>query len=111
MDLVDKYITEIEDQGCTKLACISREWFDMHALEERPHELPIWNENLALKKVVDYISYDSTNKSVYSSIDLVDRGIMEMKNLGGKGFSCFCNEFFVITDITLTCEQPQKYIL
>ena len=46
----------MEVQGCTKLACIDRKLFDMHALEERPHELPIWNEDLALKKVVDYVS-------------------------------------------------------
>ena len=37
--------------------------------------------------MVDYISYGSTNKISYSSIDWVDKGIMEMKNLGGKGFS------------------------
>ena len=52
-DLVDKYITEMEDQGCTKLTCIGRELFDMHDLKERPHEPPIWNEYLVLKKVVD----------------------------------------------------------
>ena len=31
-DLVDKYITEMEDQGCTKIACIDRELFDMNSL-------------------------------------------------------------------------------
>ena len=35
MDLVDKCIIELEDQGCIKLACICREWFDMDTLEER----------------------------------------------------------------------------
>ena len=33
MDWVDKYITEIEDQGCTRIACISRGLFDMHTLK------------------------------------------------------------------------------
>ena len=45
MDLIDKYITEMEDQGCTKLACIDREMFYIHSLKEIYHELPIWNED------------------------------------------------------------------
>ena len=41
MDWVDKYTIEMEDQVCTRLACISRGLFEMHALEEKPHELPL----------------------------------------------------------------------
>ena len=44
-ELIYKYIIEMEDQGCTKLSCVSREWFDMHSLEERPHKMPVWNED------------------------------------------------------------------
>ena len=56
MDLVDKYITEMESQGCTSLARIYRKWFGVHALEEIPHDIPIWNEELGFKKVADSIS-------------------------------------------------------
>ena len=41
----------------------------------------------------------------------MDRDIIEMKALGGKGFFCFCNKFFVITDIVLIGEQQQRLIL
>ena len=36
-ELIDKYTTKMEDKGCTKLARIGREMFDMHALKERAH--------------------------------------------------------------------------
>ena len=62
------------------------------------------------RKLDDHIPYGSTNKSVYSSIDWVDRDIFGMKTLGGK-FFYFCNNFFVVTDIVLTCEQKQRLIL
>ena len=42
MDWVDKFIGEIEDQGCTRIACISRGLFDMHALKGKPHEISLW---------------------------------------------------------------------
>ena len=38
------------------------------------------------------------------------RDIFGMKTLGGK-FFYFCNNFFVLTDIVLTCEQQQRLIL
>ena len=43
-ELVDKYIIEMEDQGCTKHTCIGREIFGMHSLKEISHKLPVWNE-------------------------------------------------------------------
>ena len=42
MDWVDKYITKIEDQGCTRISCINRGLFDMHAWMETPYEIPLW---------------------------------------------------------------------
>ena len=60
--------------------------------------------------MADYIPYESENKIPYSSIDWVDRDIFGMKTLGGKKFY-FCNNFFVVTDIVLTCEQKQRIIL
>ena len=41
MDWVGKYIIEMEDQGCTKIACIGRELFDMHALKGIHNEILI----------------------------------------------------------------------
>ena len=56
-----------------------------------------------LEEVVDHIPYGSANKSPYSSIDSVDKDIFGMKTLGSKEFY-FCNQFYVVTDIVLTCE-------
>ena len=39
---VGKYFTEMEDQGCTRIACISRGLLDMHNVKGKPHELPLW---------------------------------------------------------------------
>ena len=36
------------------------------------------------EEVADHIPYVSTNKILCSSIDWVDRDIIEMNNLGGK---------------------------
>ena len=101
----------MEDQGCTKLACISREWFDMHALEERPQELPIWNEDLDLKKVADYISNILAIQSVYLSMDWVDRYITKREIHRGKIYYCFYDNYFGFIDDFLPCEQQQRYIL
>ena len=60
--------------------------------------------------MAENIQYGSENKILYSSIDLVERNIFGMKTLGGKEFY-FCNKFFVVTDIVLTCEQKQRLIL
>ena len=49
IDWVGKYITEMEDQGCTRIACISRGLFDMYTLKGKPHKLPLWMEDLALE--------------------------------------------------------------
>ena len=40
----------------------------------------------------------------------MDRDIFGMKTLGGKNLY-FCNNFFVVTDIVLMCEQQQRIIL
>ena len=39
---VDKYITKIKDQGCTKIACINRGLFDMHAWKETNYDITLW---------------------------------------------------------------------
>ena len=57
MDWIQMYIIEMEVQRCTSFSCIYREFFDMHALEERPQEIPIWIEYLAMKRVSDYIPH------------------------------------------------------
>ena len=62
------------------------------------------------RKMADHIPYGSENKSAYSSIDCMDRDIFGMKTLGGK-FFYFCNNFFVVTDISLTCGKPQIFNL
>ena len=90
---VDKYITKIEDQGCTKIACINRGLFDMHAWKETPYDITLWMVYSAPEDVADHIPYVSKNKIPYSSIDWVDRDIFGMKTLGGK-FFYFCNNFF-----------------
>ena len=65
------------DENCRAL-------FDMPALKEIPYETPLWVAYSSLEEVVDHIPYGSTNKSLYSSSDGEDRGIIQMKNLGGK---------------------------
>ena len=75
---VDKYITKIEDQGCTKIACINKGLSDTHAQKEMVESGP--------EEVADHIPYESANKIPYSSIDWVDRDTLGMKTLGGKDF-------------------------
>ena len=62
MNWVGKYITEMEDQGCTRIACISRGLFDMHTLKGKPHEMPLWVVDSSLEEVVDHTPYGSSNK-------------------------------------------------
>ena len=61
-------------------------------------------------KMDDHITYGSANKIPYSSIDWVDRDTFGVKNVGGEEFN-FCNNFFVGTDIVLTCGKPQGFKL
>ena len=82
----------------------------MHPWKETPYETTLWMVYFSLEEVADQIPYGSENKSPYSSIDWVDRNIFGMKTLGGKEFY-FCNKFFVVTDIVLTCEQKQRFNL
>ena len=58
----------MEAQGCTSIAHICKELFDMHALKKILHYSHIWRKYLSLKKMADYISYGSTNKSVYDPL-------------------------------------------
>ena len=58
----------------------------MHALKGKPHEFPLLVVDSSPEEVDDHIPYGSTNKSPYSSIDWVDRDIIEIKTLGGKRF-------------------------
>ena len=57
MDWVDKYITKIEDQGCTKIACINRGLFDMHARKETLYDITLWMVYYYLEDVSDHIPY------------------------------------------------------
>ena len=66
IDWVDKYIIEMNDQGCTRIAWIGKELFDIHILEERPRELPILKENLDMNNMVVYTSLGETRK--YTSL-------------------------------------------
>ena len=109
MDWVDKYITKIEDQGCTRISCINRGLFDMHPWKETPYETTLWMVYFSLEEVADKIPYGSKNKSLYSSIDWVDRNIFRMKTLGGKEFY-FCNKIFVVTDIVLHVNKNKDLI-
>ena len=95
--------TYLMDENCRAL-------FDMPALKEIPYETPLWVAYSSLEEVVDHIPYGSTNKSLYSSSDGEDRGIIQMNNLGGKWFFYFYN-VFVVTDIVLTCKQQRRFIL
>ena len=54
------------------------------------------------EEVADHIPYGSENKSLCSSIDWVDRDTLGIKTVGGKEFN-FCNKFFVVNGIVLTC--------
>ena len=85
-DWVTKNITEIEDKRCTRIACIGEGLSDTYAWEETHSDNPLWMLDYDPKEVADHIPYGSTNKSPYSSIDWVDRDIIEIKTLGGKGF-------------------------
>ena len=59
MDWVDKYITKIEDQGCTRIACISKGLSHTHARKVTPYDIPLWMVEFYLEEVVDHIPYGS----------------------------------------------------
>ena len=59
MDQVDKNITEIEDQGCTRIACINRGFFDLHAWKETPYDIALWMVYSTPEEVADHIPYGS----------------------------------------------------
>ena len=61
-------------------------------------------------KMSNHITYGSENKITYSSIDWVDRYTFEVKKVGDEEFN-FCNNFFLVTGIVLTCGQPQGFKL
>ena len=113
-DWVDEYITEMEIQGYTNLAHLGRRFIDtpfigkscqkkeqskmdviwkrivmeevsqvLYAHQEY-REIPLWGQEMILKEVVSFAPLGLANKSVYSSINWVDRGIIQIKTLGGK---------------------------
>ena len=57
MDWVDKYITKIEDQRCTKIACINKGLFDIHDWKETPYDITLWMVYSAQEDVADNIPY------------------------------------------------------
>ena len=87
MDWVDKYITKIEDQRCTRITCITEGLFDTHAWKERHYQKPLWLVESDLEEVTRHIPYGSANKIPYSSIDWVDRDIIGIHTVGGKEFN------------------------
>ena len=96
---INKYITEMEVQGCTSFSCIYRDLFDMHELDDRPHEIPIWREYLALKRAADYIPHKSARQIFYSSMNWVYEYIAKMEIHQGKQSFCFYDNSFGFTDI------------
>ena len=93
--------TCLVDENCRRL-------FGMHDLKETPYEIPIWMAYSSLEEVAYHIPYGSKNKISYLSTNWVGIGINEMNNLEGKWSFNFCNNFFVITNIVLKCEQQQS---
>ena len=71
----------------------------MHALEESPHETPIWREGLAVKKVSDYIPHKSKIQIFYSSMDWLDEYIAKMEIHQGKKYFCFHDKYYGFIDI------------
>ena len=99
MDWVDKNIIEIEDQGCTRIACISERLSDKHAWKEMRYCMPLWIVEYDLEEFSDHIPYGSKNKIPYSSIDWVDRDTLGMKTVGGKMFN-FYNDFLLLLTLS-----------
>ena len=57
MGWVDKYVTEIEDQGRTIIACINRRLFNMHTLKGKPPNISLWLVDSSIEDVFDHITY------------------------------------------------------
>ena len=54
-DWISEYIVEFEAHDCTSLACECKECLLRHAMEEGPHDNPMWKGNFTLEYVADYI--------------------------------------------------------
>ena len=70
----------------------------------------LWKGYFTSEDVSDYIPCGSENKTC-SSIEWVDKCLIEMDTLGGNIFLCLCSEFFVIPDISLTWVDQQRNIM
>ena len=84
--------------------------YDTHAWKETHYDIPFWIVEYDPEEMAGQIPYRSTNKIPYSSIDWVDRDTLGVKIVGGEEIN-FCNKFFVVTDIVLTCGNPQGFNL
>ena len=102
---------EIETQGCTSISYNCKEFFLRYYLEEGPHDIPMWKGAFTSEDVANHIRYILEKKSANSSIEWVDRCIIEMNTLRGKIFLFLCIEVFVLPDIYLTCEKQQRNIM
>ena len=71
----------------------------------------LWKGYFTSEDVGDYIPCGSENKTYYSSIEWVDRCLIEMDTLGGNFFLCSCNIVFVLPDIALTWAQQKRSIM
>ena len=61
MDWVDKNIIEIEDQGCTRIACIIEGLSDTHAWRETYYHTTLWMVESHIEEEDDNIPYVSEN--------------------------------------------------
>ena len=62
MDWVNKNIIEIEDQRCTRIACIGEGLSNTYAWKETHSDNPSWMVESDRKEVADHIPYGSENK-------------------------------------------------
>ena len=120
---LDKYITKMKIHGCTMLVCMGEALFDIDALEEILHDLPLWVEELIMMKMDAHILYGSPRKGLCSSIYWMVRYITYMITKGCEilahidwSFLCICSRFLdayniVIVDEILTSECIHLYIL
>ena len=87
MDWVNKNITEIEDQRCTRIACTSEGLSNTYDWKETHYDNPLWMVESDPKEVVYHIPYGSSNKIHFSSIDWMDRDTLGTKMVVGKEFN------------------------
>ena len=61
--------------GCTMLACMGEELFEIQVLEGRLHDLPLWVEECIIMNMDYHILYQSDRKNFYLFMDWMGRYI------------------------------------